>query len=167
MKRTLSLLVENHSGVLARISGMFSGRGYNLESLTVGVTTDRSISRITLVCVGNDSEFDQIKKQLNRLIDIIKVFDLTTTASVKRELALIKISAKHNQRGEIFQVADVFGARIMDVGSESMVIEISGSPEKIEDFLTVMMPYNVTETARSGLVAMERGKKVKKVKTGV
>ena len=91
-----------------------------------------------------------------------EILDLTTTPSVNRELALIKISAKHNQRGEIFQVADVFGARIMDVGSESMIIEISGSPEKIEDFLTVMMLYNLTETARSGLVAMERGKKIKK-----
>jgi acetolactate synthase-1/3 small subunit len=162
MKRTLSLLVENHSGVLARISGMFSGRGYNLESLTVGVTTDSTISRITLVCVGNDAEFDQIKKQLNRLIDVIKVLDLTTTASVNRELALIRVSAKHNQRGEIFQVADVFGARIMDVGTDSMVIEISGDPQKIEDFITVMLPYNIIDTARSGLVAVERGKKIKK-----
>jgi acetolactate synthase I/III small subunit len=162
MKRTLSLLVENHSGVLARISGMFSGRGYNLESLTVGVTTDPTVSRITLICVGNDAEFDQIKKQLNRLIDTIKVLDLTTAARVNRELALIKVSAKHNQRGEIFQVSDVFGARIMDVGTDSMVIEISGDPQKIEDFITVMMPYNIIETARSGLVAMERGKKVKK-----
>ena len=161
MLRTLSLHVENHSGVLSRIAGLFSGRGYNLESLTVGITTDPSISRITLVCKGNDAEFDQIKKQLNRLIDVIKITDLTGQPSVKRELALIKISAKHNQRGEIFQVADVFRCRVMDVGKDTMILEISGSSEKIDDFLFILQPYNIIEVARSGLVAMERGKKTK------
>jgi acetolactate synthase-1/3 small subunit len=159
MKRTLALLVENHQGVLARISTLFSGRGYNLDSLTVGITTDPTVSRITIVCYGDDNVFDQIKKQLNKLIDVIKVVDLTTTPSVSRELSLIKISAGHNQRGEIFQVADVFGARVMDVGTECMILEISGSSEKIDDFLTILQPYNVIEVARSGMVALERGKK--------
>jgi acetolactate synthase-1/3 small subunit len=162
MLRTLGLLVENHEGVLARISGLFSGRGYNLESLTVGITTDSSVSRITLVCRGDDAVFDQIKKQLNRLIDVIKVIDLTTVPAVKREMALIKVSAEHNKRGEIFQVVDVFSGRIMDVGANSMMIEISGSSEKIDDFISVMQPYNIIEMARSGLVAIERGKKNKK-----
>lgn len=159
MKRTLSLLVENHQGVLARISTLFSGRGYNLDSLTVGSTTDPTISRITMVCIGDDVVFDQIKKQLNKLIEVIKVIDLTTSATVSRELALIKISAGHNQRGEIFQVADVFGGRIMDVGMDAMVLEISGSSAKIDDFLNILQPYNVIEVARSGMVALERSRK--------
>lgn len=159
MKRTLSLLVENRQGVLARISTLFSGRGYNLDSLTVGVTTDPTVSRITLGCIGDDNVFDQIKKQLNKLIDVIKVIDLTTTPTVNRELGLIKISAGHNQRGEIFQVADVFGARVMDVGTECVILEISGSSEKIDDLLNILQPYNIIEVARSGMVAMERSKK--------
>ena len=162
MTHTISLLVENHQGVLARISGLFSGRGYNLDSLTVGVTTDPTVSRITLVCKGDDAVIDQIKKQLNRLIDVIKVTDLTQVPSVDRELALIKVSANHNHRGEIFQVADVFGCRVMDVGLDSMTLELTGDPGKIDDFLAVVQPYNILEVARSGPVSMERGKKIKK-----
>jgi acetolactate synthase-1/3 small subunit len=163
MMHTISLLVENHQGVLARISGLFSGRGYNLDSLTVGVTMDPTVSRITLVCKGDDAVIDQIKKQLNRLIDIIKVTDLTSVPSVDRELALIKVKANHNHRGEIFQVADVFGCRVMDVGLDTMILELCGSPDKIDDFLSVVQPYSVQEVARSGPVAMERGKKIKKI----
>jgi acetolactate synthase-1/3 small subunit len=163
MMHTISLLVENHQGVLARISTLFSGRGYNLESLTVGVTTDPTVSRITLVCGGDDAVIEQIKKQLNRLVDIIKVNDLTKISSVNRELALVKVSAKHNKRGELFQVADVFDGRVMDVGSESMILEITGSSDKIDDFLAVVQPYSVQEVARSGLIAMERGRKTRKV----
>ena len=158
----ISLLVENHQGVLARISGLFSGRGYNLESLTVGVTTDPSVSRITLVCGGDDAVIDQIKKQLNRLVDVIKVMDLTAVPSVDRELALIKIAARPNKRGEIFQIADVFGCRVMDVGAESMVLELTGSSDKVDDFLALSQPYGIQEVARSGLVAMEREKKARK-----
>lgn len=161
MLRILSLFVENNPGVLARISGMFSGKGYNLESLTVGVTTDPTISRITLVCKGNDSEFEQIKKQLNRLIDVIKLTDLSKQSNVKKELALIKVSAKREQRAEIFHVADVFGCRIMDVGIDSLIMEISDLYEKIDDLLAVLQPYGIIEIARSGLVAMDRCKKNK------
>ena len=162
MTHSISLLVENHQGVLARIANLFSGRGYNLESLTVGVTTDPSVSRVTLVCTGDDSVIDQIKKQLNRLIDIIKVIDLTQLPSVDRELALIKIPAKHNRRGEIFQVADVFKGRVMDVGLDTVVLEVVGTSQKIDDFLAVLQPYGILEVARSGLVAMERGRKNRK-----
>jgi acetolactate synthase-1/3 small subunit len=162
MMRTISLLVENHQGVLARISSLFSGRGYNLDSLTVGVTTDPTVSRITLVCGGDDAVIDQIKKQLNRLVDVIKVVDLTLAPSLGRELALIKIPAQHQRRGELFQIADVFGSRVMDVGAEAMVLELTGSPDKIDDFLSVLQPYRVLEVARSGLVAMERGRKHRK-----
>jgi acetolactate synthase I/III small subunit len=155
----ISLLVENHQGVLARISGLFSGRGYNLESLTVGITTDPTVSRITLACGGDDQVVEQIKKQLNRLIDVIKVTELTMLPSLNRELMLIKVSAKGRQRGEIFQVADVFKAQVMDVGHDTMSLELTGSPEKIEDFVALLLPYGVVEVARSGVVAMERSRK--------
>lgn len=162
MIHTFSLLVENHQGVLARIAGLFSGRGYNLESLTVGVTSDPTISRITLVCIGDDATMEQIKKQLNRIIDIIKVIDMTYCPSVDRELALIKISVKPVQRGEIFQVADVFRAKVMDVGQNTIILEITGDSEKIDDFIALLSPYSILEIARSGIVSLERGKKLKR-----
>jgi acetolactate synthase-1/3 small subunit len=159
MTHVLSMLVENHQGVLSRIAGLFSGRGYNLESITAGVTTDPEVSRITLVCKGDDNVISQIKKQLNKLIDIIKVNDLTGLPSLHRELALIKVRAKSNQRGEVFQVADVFRARVLDVSLDSMVLEVTGAPDKIDAFVSVLQPYAILEIARSGLIAVERGKK--------
>jgi len=159
MTHIICLLVENQQGVLARISGLFSGRGYNLESITAGVTADPSITRITLACRGDDAVVEQIKKQLNRLIDVIKVTELTGVPSLNRELMLVKVNAKGPQRGEIFQVADVFKAQIMDVGHESMTVELAGSPEKIDDLLALLQPYGIAEMARSGIVAMERSRK--------
>jgi acetolactate synthase-1/3 small subunit len=159
MKHIISLLVENKQGVLARIAGLFSGRGYNLESITVGVTMDPTVSRITLACLGDDAVVEQIKKQLNRLIDVIKVYDLTGVPALHRELLLVKVSAKGRQRGEIFQVADVFKAQDMDVGHETMSLELTGSPDKIDDFLSLLQPYGLVETARSGIVSMERSRK--------
>lgn len=160
MTHAISLLVENHQGVLARISGLFSGRGYNLESLTVGPTLDPTVSRITLVCKGDDSIIEQIKKQLNKLVDIIKVIDMSERSSIDREMAMIKITATPQQRGEIFQVADVFRSKVMDVGADSMILEVTGSPEKINDFIAILQHYTILEIARSGLVSMERGKKL-------
>jgi acetolactate synthase-1/3 small subunit len=159
MTHIICLHVENQQGVLARISGLFSGRGYNLESITAGVTTDPTVTRITLACTGDDAVVEQIKKQLNRLIDVIKVTELTGVPSLNRELMLVKVNAKGPQRGEIFQVADVFKAQIMDVGHESMTVELAGSPEKIDDLLALLLPYGIAEMARSGVVAMERSKK--------
>jgi acetolactate synthase-1/3 small subunit len=159
MTHVLSMLVENHQGVLSRIAGLFSGRGYNLESITAGITMDPEVTRITLVCSGDDNVIDQIKKQLNKLIDVIKVNDLRGVPSLHRELALIKVRAKPNQRGEIFQVADVFRARVLDVGIDSMVLEVTGSSEKIDAFTTVLQSYIIREIARSGLISVERGKK--------
>jgi acetolactate synthase-1/3 small subunit len=159
MTHVLSLLVENHQGVLSRISGLFSGRGYNLESLTAGVTTDPEVSRITLVCKGDEAVIAQIKKQLNKLVDVIKVADLTGVPALHRELALIKVRVKPAQRGEVFQVADVFRARVLDVGLDSMALELVGSPEKIDDFAAILQPYTILEVARSGLISVERGKK--------
>lgn len=159
MRYTISLLVENHQGVLSRISGLFSGRGYNLESFTSGITTDPSITRITLVCNGDAQIVDQIKKQLDKLIDILEVADLTELPTIDRELALIKIAAKTGERGEIFQVVDVFQAKVTDVGIDSMVIESTGPPSQIDDLLALLKDYEILELARSGLVSMEQGKK--------
>jgi acetolactate synthase-1/3 small subunit len=159
MTHIICLHVENQQGVLARISGLFSGRGYNLESITAGVTTDPTVTRITLACTGEDAVVEQIKKQLNRLIDVIKVTELTGVPSLNRELMLVKVNAKGPQRGEIFQVADVFKAQIMDVGHESMTVELAGSPEKIDDLVALLQPYGISEMARSGVVAMERSRK--------
>ena len=159
MTHIISLHVENQQGVLARISGLFSGRGYNLESITAGVTADPTVTRITLACTGDDAVVEQIKKQLNRLIDVIKVTELTGVPSLNRELMLVKVSAKAPQRGEIFQVADVFKAQIMDVGHESMTVELAGSPEKIDDLIALLQPYGISEMARSGVVSMERSRK--------
>ncbi len=166
MTHVISLMVENHQGVLSRIAGLFSGRGYNLESITAGVTTDPTVTRITLVCTGDDAVIAQIKKQLNKLIDVIKVTDLTELSSVHRELALIKVKARPAQRGEIIQVADVFRAKVLDVGLDSMLVEITGPPEKIEDFTALLAPYSISEIARSGLISMERGRKNQKGKPG-
>jgi acetolactate synthase-1/3 small subunit len=159
MNHVISMLVENRQGVLARISGLFSGRGYNLESITVGVTQDPTVSRLTLVCGGDDAVVEQIKKQLNRLVDVIKVLDLTRAPALHRELALIKVSAKGRSRGEIFQVSDVFKAQVMDVGQDTMTLELAGSPDKIDDFVALLLPYGLVEIARSGMVSLERGKK--------
>ncbi len=159
MTHILSLLVENQQGVLARISGLLSGRGYNMESVTAGPTMDPTVTRITLTCTGDDAVVEQIKKQLNRLIDVIKVTELTGLPSLNRELMLIKVNAKGRQRGEIFQVADVFKAQVMDVGFETMSVELTGTPDKVEDFAALLMPYGIVEIARSGVVAMERSRK--------
>ena len=159
MRHVISMLVENHQGVLARISGLLSGRGYNVESITAGLIMDPSVSRITLVCTGDDAVVEQIKKQLNRLIDVISVNELTDAPSLNRELMLVKVNASGPQRGEVFQVADVFKAQIMDVGFDTMSVELAGSPEKIDDFLALLRPYGIAEMARSGVVAMARSRK--------
>jgi len=159
MKRVLTMLVENHQGVLSRIAGLFSGRGYNLETITAGVTVDPQVTRITLVCQGDDNVFAQIKKQLHKLIDVIKLTDLTEAPALHRELALIRVRARSSDRGEVFQVADVFRARVLDVSLDSMVMEITGAAAKIDDFVAVLQPYGILEIARSGLISVERGKK--------
>jgi acetolactate synthase-1/3 small subunit len=166
MKHVISMIVENHQGVLARIAGLFSGRGYNLESITVGVTMDPAVSRLTLVCVGDDAIVEQIKKQLNRLIDVIKVFDYTDVPALNRELALVKVSTKTRSRGEVFQVAEVFKADVMDIGHDTITLEITGASDTIDDFLDLVSPYGLVEVARSGLVSMERARKSAPQKNG-
>jgi acetolactate synthase-1/3 small subunit len=155
----ISLLVENHQGVLARISGLFSGRGYNLDSITAGPTMDPSVTRITIACTGEDAVAEQVKKQLHKLIDVIKVNELTDVPALHRELMLIKCNARARQRGELFQIAEVFKAQVMDVGHDTLSMELTGSPDKIDDFIALVQPYGIVEMARSGVVSMERSGK--------
>jgi acetolactate synthase I/III small subunit len=159
MTHIVSLLVENHQGVLARISGLLSGRGYNVESITAGPTTDPTVTRITLACTGDDSVAEQLKKQLHRLIDVIRVTELTDVPAMHRELMLVKVGARPPQRAELFQMAEVFKAQVMDVGHDTVSLELTGSPEKVDDFLALLLPYGIAEMARSGVVSLERGRK--------
>src|SRR5512135_2802706 len=131
MKHTLSVLVQNRPGVLARTAGLFSRRGYNIESLTVGVTEDDDVSRMTIVVSGDDTVVEQVTKQLNKLIEVIKVTDLTKELYVDRELVLIKVTAEGNNRSEIMQLVDIFRARIVDVAPKSLIIEVTGDEGKI------------------------------------
>lgn len=158
VNNVLSLLVQNHQGVLSRISGLLSGRGYNVESFAAGPTTDPNLTRITLVCRGDDTFIDQVKKQLNKIIDVIKVVDLTERSTVDRELALMKVAVKRGERGELFQIADVFGATIKDVGTDSVILELTGASSKIDD-MVMLLGDGILEMARSGLVSLERGRK--------
>jgi len=158
-KHTLSLLVDNKPGVLSRIAGLFSGRGFNIESLCVAETTDQGISRITLVTDGDMSILEQIKKQLNKLIDVIKVIDFRVTPFVQREMALVKVRAKPEYRAEILRMVDIFRARIVDVGAEYYIVEITGDEGKIAAFLELIKPMGVKEVARTGAIALAREKK--------
>lgn len=155
----ISVLVENRFGVLARISGLFSARGYNIQSLSVGPTDDPTVSRITLVVGGDEQILDQIKKQLNKLIDTIKVVDLTTQPHLERELALIKVRAPYESRSEIMQIVDIFRAKIIDVGREAVTIEMTGDDGKIQAMLNLLNEFGIIELARSGKVALSRGAK--------
>ena len=160
MKHTISVLVENHFGVLARISGLFSGRGFNIDSLSVGETEDSSISRITLVVEGDDVVLEQIMKQLNKLIDVIKVFDLTKDEFIDRELALIKVDADSGTRSEIIQIVDVFRGKILDVAPASLTIEVTGTEEKVEGMINMLHDFRIREVVRSGKIAISRENKI-------
>ncbi len=158
-KYTLSMLVDNQPGVLSRITGLFSGRGFNIESLCVAETTDPLISRITLVTTGDTMIVEQIKKQLNKLINIIKVLDFTDTPFVQRELALIKIRAKPEHRAEILRMVDIFRSRVVDVSAEYYIVEVTGDEDKISAFLNLLRPMGIKEIARTGAIALARNKR--------
>lgn len=155
-KHILSLLVDNQPGVLARIASLFSGRGYNIESLCVAATTDPVVSRITMVIGGDAPIVEQIKKQLFKLINVIKVYDLTGQQYVQRELILIKVNAKPEHRAEILRVVDIFRGNIVDVGPEHYIIEITGDEDKIGAILTLLKPMGIKEVARTGNSALLR-----------
>ena len=158
MRHTISVLVENKSGVLARVAGLFSGRGYNIDSLNVAETEDRTVSRMTIVARGDDRILEQITKQLNRLVDVIKVSDLTSEDHVERELVLIKVTAQAKNRSEIIQIADIFRANIVDVNPETLIIAVTGDEDKVSAMINMLRPYGIKEIARSGAVATSRGR---------
>ncbi|MGA2143103.1 MAG: acetolactate synthase small subunit [Brevinematales bacterium] len=157
MKYTLSVLVENHFGVLARVSGLFSARGYNISSLTVAETEDPTVSIMTIVVDGDERVIDQVKKQLNKLIDVIKVKDLTEQGHVSRELALVKVAIEASRRREIIEIADVFKGRIVDISNETLTIEVTGDTKKIDTIIGLLKTYEIREMARTGKVALIRG----------
>ncbi len=159
MKHVISVLVENKVGVLSRITGLFSGRGFNIESLAVGETENMAISRMTIVVSGDDSIIEQVRKQLGKVIDTLKVTDYTGTEYVERNLILIKVSALPGKRSEIIELVDVFRGKIIDVGQKDMIVEISGPEDRLEAVLNLLRPYGIKEVARTGRIAMNRGPK--------
>jgi acetolactate synthase I/III small subunit len=163
MKHTISVMVENKFGVLARISGLFSARGFNISSLAVGETEDPSVSRMTIVVEGDDRTLDQIKKQLNKLIDVIKVVDYKEGSFLDRELILIKVSAAAKNRKDIIEAVESVGARIENAGSSSMSVEASGDRIKIKTLLELLRPFGILEVVRTGAIAMDTSDKAIKV----
>jgi acetolactate synthase-1/3 small subunit len=157
VRHTISILVQNHPGVLARVSGLFSSRGYNIESLAVGETEESDVSRMTIVVAGDDTVLDQIQKQLNKLVEVIKVGDLKSAQSLSRELCLLKIKAEGHSRQELFEIATVFRAKIVDVSPSSLIVEVTGSHEKVEGFIELVRAHGILELVRTGAVAIGRG----------
>lgn len=156
MRHTISILVDNEPGVLARIAGLFSARGFNIESLCVGETLDPTMSRITLVTSGDDWIIEQIIKRFNNMINVIKVQDLTEMTHVEREMVLIRVEATSETRAEILRTADIFRARVVDVGPKSYMLELTGDKDKITAFIELLRPMGIKEIARTGSVAMAR-----------
>jgi acetolactate synthase-1/3 small subunit len=160
VRHIISVLVENEFGVLSRVAGLFSGRGFNIESLCVAETLDPTVSRLTLVTRGDDQVLEQIEKQLNKLICVIKLTDFTETQHVQRELALIKVAADEKTRGEVMNIVDIFRAKIVDVSRRSYIVEITGDEEKINALIELLKPIGIKEIVRTGKVAMFRGARI-------
>ncbi|MDI6800885.1 MAG: acetolactate synthase small subunit [Thermodesulfovibrionales bacterium] len=156
MRHTISVLVENKFGVLSRVAGLFSGRGYNIESLSVGETIDPQISIMTIVTTGDDWVIEQITKQLNKLIDVIKVVDLTELDHVEREMVLIKIAPRKEDKAEVLRIAEIFRGKVVDSSPNAYTIEITGDEKKIEAFIELMKPMGIKEFVRTGKVAIAR-----------
>ena len=159
MQHTISVLVTNRFGVLSRISGLFSGRGFNIESLNDAETNDPTVSRMTIVTRGDDKKIEQITKQLNKLVDIIKVVDLTQESYIDRELMLIKMNAELGSREEILRVVEIFRAKVVDVSPNTYTIEITGDENKLRGFMELIRPFGIKEIVRSGKIALGRGMK--------
>jgi len=159
MRHVITVLVDNEPGVLSRISSLFSGRGFNIESLNVAETLDASISRMTLVTHGNEQIIEQIIKQLNKLVNVIKVFDLTGSDYVEREMALITVTAEAASRAEVLRIVEIFRGRVVDVSPKSFTLEITGDEKKIQAVIELLVPFGIVEIVRTGKVAIARGKK--------
>ena len=160
MDYTLSVLVENHPGVLAQISGLLSGRGFNIRSIAAGETEESSVTRIVMAVDGDDRVIDQVKKQLDRLIDVIRITDLTEVPSVDRELALVKVSTTLSRRAEVFQIVDVFRAKIVDLAHTSLTVEVTGTTDKVEALIEMLKPFGIKEIVRTGKISIARGEVV-------
>jgi acetolactate synthase-1/3 small subunit len=159
MKHALSVLVENKPGVLARVAGLFARRGFNIDSLVVAETEDPELSRMTITVDEQDQPVEQVTKQLHKLINVLKITDLDPSGSVERELLLIKVKAGAQTRAEIMQMVEIFGARIVDVTSEVLLIEMTGAREKVGAFIDLVRPFGIVELMRTGRVAMSRGRR--------
>lgn len=160
MRHTISVLVENEFGVLARVAGLFSGRGFNIESLSVAETLDPAISRMTLVTHGDDRVIEQVEKQLNKLVNVIRVSDATEGPNVQRELVLIKLAVSPESRGEVANLIDIFRGKIIDVSATTYVVEATGTEDKIAALIALLRPVGILEIARTGRVAMYRGRRI-------
>lgn len=158
-KHVLSALVKNSSGVLSRVSGLFSRRGYNIDSLTVGRTEDPSISRMTITLMGDENVLEQVKKQLNKLEDVVRVIDFKANESVYRELALIKVRANAENRAAINETVKIFRSKIIDISTDTLTIELTGDEEKISALINLMEEYGIEELVRTGVTALQRGEK--------
>jgi acetolactate synthase-1/3 small subunit len=159
MRHIISILIENESGALSRVAGLFSARGYNIESLTVAPTEDSSLSRMTLVTRGNEEIIEQITKQLNKLIDVVKLIDLAKAVHIERELMLVKIKTPERMRDELRSVVDIFRGKIIDVTSTSYVVEMTGTSDKLDAFLAAIETSSIIEVVRSGATGISRGEK--------
>jgi acetolactate synthase-1/3 small subunit len=157
MRHVLSALVHNQPGVLAHVSGMLASRGFNIDSLAVGETENAELSRMTFVVNGDDAELDQVRKQLDKIVSVVKVQDISSQDFVERDLMLIKVHATQGQRMEIILLVEMFRARVVDISKDDVMIEISGKESKIEAFIELMRPYGILELARTGRIALVRG----------
>ena len=157
MKHTISILVENHAGVLARIAGLFARRAYNIDSLAVGVTEDENVSRVTIVADGDEHTLEQILKQLNKLIDVIKVRSFSEKELLTRELVLVKVSCSPSQRAELISIAEITEAKISDISVNTVTLELSDYSAKIKNFEELLRPYGIKEIVRTGTIAIQRG----------
>ena len=154
---TIATIVENKSGVLAHIAGLFSGRGYNISELSVGETENPEYSRMTIVVKGDDQVLEKIQKQLNRFVDVIKVWDLSSLPAVHRELILVKVKAQPSLKQEIFQIAEVFKGKVVDISHDTLTLEATGISEKIKAFVNILRPYGILEIVRTGRASISRG----------
>jgi len=159
MRHVISVLVENEPGVLVRVSGLFTGRGFNIESLNVAETLDPTISRMTLVTSGNEQIIEQIIKQLNKLVNVVKVVDLTGSDFVDREMILIRVKAEASSRAEVLRILDIFRGRVVDVSPKSYTLEITGDEKKVQAVVELLAPFGILEVVRTGKVAISRGRK--------
>jgi len=160
MRRIISVLMENEPGALSRVVGLFSQRGYNIESLTVAPTEDSTLSRLTLVTIGDDHKIEQVTKNLNKLIDVVKLVDLTEGSHIERELLLVKVRASGAQRDEIKRSVDIFRGQIVDVTSNMYTVQVAGTGEKLDAFLQALGEHSIMEVVRSGVSGIARGEKV-------